>query len=987
LLRISLLLALFILTFESRAAVGVRLVMGLTDSDVVRWDGSVAASDARITKLDPWRFDATPLPDSINGNSWIISTHRLRWFRHEEGQPPFVADGVIVWLDGENASTQLAVTTKQGDFNVRLADIPYGKTAKLLEGRVAADRIPPSFPVTNSPDEEDYPAIAADKAGDLWLAYVAFRHNPDHDRIRAPFERRPADFEDMAAPAGGDQIIVRKFSGNAWGHPIEITSSGGDVYRPAIAIDGSGRPWVFWSGNHKGNFEIWGRVVENATAGRVVQISNASGSDIDPVAATDSLGRVWVAWQGWRDGKASIFAATQDGTHFTSATVVARSGSNEWNPAIAADKTGRVSVAWDSYRNGNYDVYVRTATAPGVWQGEMPVADSARYEAYPSIAYDSFGRLWVAYEEGGERWGKDWGTFDTTGVWLYQARAIRLVAFDHGGKSLTTRSDIGDVLPGIPTQHGETLGTQNEAMDWIQPNPRLVKERAPNETPATISGPKNSLPRLTVDNSGRLLLTFRSAVPIRWSMLGSVWSEYVATYDGRSWSRPIYLAHTDNLLDNRPAVISPRPGELIVIGSSDGRGDFETSRSGRAPAPGRSIAIDRCNNDLYASLVSAPPVDFPIEVRPAARIARTVADPRDAVEKAAIERMRAYRVQSDGGQLRLVRGEFHRHSEISSDGGFDGSLLDQWRYILDAAGLDWIGCCDHDNGGGREYSWWITQKETDIFNAPGSFASLFSYERSVDYPEGHRNVVFAQRGIRPLPRLPAVKPESAGHAPDTLMLYAYLERFHGIVASHSTTTDMGTDWRDNNPDVEPAVELFDGLRQNAEMPDAPRTSTEGDSIGGWRPQGFVNAALERGYRLGFEASSDHFSTHMSYCNIFVPEITREAVLNGFRKRHFYAATDNILAEVRSGSHLMGDEFTTNQAPELHVKLIGTAPFNQVHVIKDNKYVYSSQPKVADIEFTWRDLAAGKGRTSYYYVRGEQENGEIVWASPMWITYR
>jgi hypothetical protein len=149
----------------------------------------------------------------------------------------------------------------------------------------------------------------------------------------------------------------------------------------------------------------------------------------------------------------------------------------------------------------------------------------------------------------------------------------------------------------------------------------------------------------------------------------------------------------------------------------------------------------------------------------------------------------------------------------------------------------------------------------------------------------------------------------------------------------------------------------------------------------------VNAALERGYRLGFEASSDHFSTHMSYCNIFVPEITREAVLNGFRKRHFYAATDNILAEVRSGSHLMGDEFTTNQAPELHVKLIGTAPFNQVHVIKDNKYVYSSQPKVADIEFTWRDLAAGKGRTSYYYVRGEQENGEIVWASPMWITYR
>ena len=68
--------------------------------------------------------------------------------------------------------------------------------------------------------------------------------------------------------------------------------------------------------------------------------------------------------------------------------------------------------------------------------------------------------------------------------------------------------------------------------------------------------------------------------------------------------------------------------------------------------------------------------------------------------------------------------------------------------------MDWVGCCDHDNGAGREYSWWITQKLTDVFYAPGKFAPMFAYERSVPYPEGHRNVIFAQRGIRPLPRLP-----------------------------------------------------------------------------------------------------------------------------------------------------------------------------------------------------------------------------------------
>ena len=127
----------------------------------------------------------------------------------------------------------------------------------------------------------------------------------------------------------------------------------------------------------------------------------------------------------------------------------------------------------------------------------------------------------------------------------------------------------------------------------------------------------------------------------------------------------------------------------------------------------------------------------------------------DSTDLRLVSQIRDYKVS--GPDLKIVRGEFHRHSEISMDGGLDGSLIDQWRYILDAAALDWVGCCDHDNGGGREYSWWITQKLTDVFYSPGKFAPMFNYERSVSYPEGHRNVIFAQRGIRPLPRLPITK--------------------------------------------------------------------------------------------------------------------------------------------------------------------------------------------------------------------------------------
>jgi hypothetical protein len=154
----------------------------------------------------------------------------------------------------------------------------------------------------------------------------------------------------------------------------------------------------------------------------------------------------------------------------------------------------------------------------------------------------------------------------------------------------------------------------------------------------------------------------------------------------------------------------------------------------------------------------------------------------------------------------------------------------------------------------------------------------------------------------------------------------------------------------------------------------------------WRPKGFVSLALDKGYKLGFEASSDHVSTHMSYANLLAKDTSRESLLEAFQKRHVYGATDNILADVRSGQHIMGDIFSSAEQPVLHVKLAGTSKFAKVVVVKDGKYVYSAQPGTAQVEFSWRDNAPTTGKSSYYYVRGEQDNGEIVWVSPVWITY-
>ena len=216
------------------------------------------------------------------------------------------------------------------------------------------------------------------------------------------------------------------------------------------------------------------------------------------------------------------------------------------------------------------------------------------------------------------------------------------------------------------------------------------------------------------------------------------------------------------------------------------------------------------------------------------------------------------------------------------------------------------------------------------------------------------------------------------------MLYRYLRQFQGIVASHTSATQMGTDWRDNDPILEPVVEIYQGERQNYEMPGAPRTIEANYAIGGWRPLGFVSLALQKGYRLGFEASSDHISTHMSYCNLWVTSRTREGVMEAFRKRRIYGATDNILADVRCGEHFMGEEFAMSAAPVLKIHLVGTDEFAKVSVIRDGAAVYTASPGTREVTFEWKEPAAADGGTHYYYVRGEQKDGQLVWVSPMWI---
>jgi hypothetical protein len=63
------------------------------------------------------------------------------------------------------------------------------------------------------------------------------------------------------------------------------------------------------------------------------------------------------------------------------------------------------------------------------------------------------------------------------------------------------------------------------------------------------------------------------------------------------------------------------------------------------------------------------------------------------------------------------------------------------------------------------------------------------------------------------------------------------------------------------------------------------------------------------------------------------------------------------------------------------------PIARLHIIRDNKYVYSGEPKEREVRVHYVDMQAKPGMTSYYYVRAEQQDGNLAWGSPLWITYK
>jgi len=733
-----------------------------------------------------------------------------------------------------------------------------------------------------------------------------------------------------------DRVLLRVFEAGAWTAPEQVSPDPGDIFRTALALDKEGL-WAFWTEREGERWNLWARRRLHGVWEKAARLT-AQGSNtfVRAVSAPDSS--VFVVWQSLRETQSDIFLkAFRDGK-WSADIQVSESSANDWEPAVAAGADGTAYIAWDTYDKGNFDVAMRS-WRDGSLSPLNLVTRGPQFQAHASVAVDGQNRPWIAWDESGVNWGKDQGFLIPTPLAspLHKQRNVHLAVWD-GAR-------------------------------WLEPVPALQPVAAWGE-----SFRENAEhPQMAFDGSGGLVLLFRHWTRQNSRAIGSPidWENYLTRLDGQAWTTPVPLEHSAGSIEKHPALTRTSDGSVHAAWMTDNR-PFGTQVPTHA-------------HIYHADLGQGGAANWSSELQHFIE-AMPEAIPLHSHEAEDVRAARSWVTAVSGQNYRIFRGEMHRHSDVSQDFKYDGSLIEIYRYAMDVASFDYIAVTDHQAGYDQEFTWWQNQKLAHLFLMPGVFTPLFAYERSVPYPNGHRNVIFAHPGVRTLP----IPPEELSGKVGAAKLYAYLHLNNGISMPHSTATDQGTDWRDNDPQVEPLMEIYQGYRTSYEYEGAPRSATTDNpqaQKSGWEPKGFLWNALAKGYKLGVEASSDHWSTHISYACLLAERFTREGLLDAIRKRHAYGATDNIALDVRASADgrtwLMGDIIHSRTAPRLSVRVGGTGSIKRIDIVKNGRFVYNARPNAsrATLEYVDRDFRAEE---AWYYVRVLQEDGQLAWSSPIWV---
>jgi len=832
-------------------------------------------------------------------------------------------------------------------------------TVLVMNPYVDGATVTPTASIATKNVQEDYPAMCLDRQGRPCVVYVAWDGK--------------ADSLKLARLDGGALKAVTTLAGP------------GIIHQPAIACDAKGAIWAVWSQvNEETN--AWSlnarRVTGDKADTQTVTVEGKFGSAVFCDAGSDAKGRVWVVWQSFRKAHGDIFAKYYDpaADKWSDEIQVTKNPAGDWEPRLAFGKDDGAWVAFDSSRDGVFNVYLAKVGLDGK-TAITQLSKSPRYQGRPSIAAAPNGKsLTIAWENGRLLWGKN-----TRGV--------------GGGAGLNFGKRVEVVRYGIATGKITPAGNPSPALRMVPVKKPAKKQPAkkPKRRPAARRAGALNLPRIIIDSKGNYWLAVRRYI-------GTSWKLALVRYDtgAKAWSQPAAVARSPFGQDRRCGWARDNKGGLWLVWPSDLRTTKKPLTSG--------VYLAKVDTPMELPVAKAPKP----KPKPAAKLA-----PRWGDETPERKRSDHHVWEADGKKYTLYWGDFHRHTDISNcRTPDDGCIVDQFRYAYDVGKLDFLGTSDHTDIASMygPYEWWHSQKLADVFHAPGIFNSFYVYEREQRWPWGHRNVVFPKRGgpmiyiKRPTyQKSPWGKKVPAAQGPAEISpkeLWKLLRdwKVDVSVISHTGATGMGTNWdgyKQIDNVVENLVEVYQGARVSYEGINTPqptvgfprKSKPKADAHGsvktgrdfGKYNKGVYQNALKNGYKLGVFASSDHISTHTSFGGVYVESFTREGVIEAMNARRTVAATDKIFIEFTCNGRLLGTIFKTTDKPKLKLAVFGTAPLKQVTIVRNEADYKTFEPKGKNYSTTFTDVSPIEGENRYY-IRAVQSDGNMAWASPVWVTF-
>ena len=337
--------------------------------------------------------------------------------------------------------------------------------------------------------------------------------------------------------------------------------------------------------------------------------------------------------------------------------------------------------------------------------------------------------------------------------------------------------------------------------------------------------------------------------------------------------------------------------------------------------------------------------------------------------------------------LKLYFGDIHGHSRLS-DGS--GTPEDYYRYAREVSGLDIAALTDHADYGLIPIEgepWKRIKTAANNFYIPGKFVTLVGFEWT-HWTYGHRNVYYRDSDGPIFSTL-----DKNSDTPDKL--WKQLSAYEAMTIPHHVAGGpVPIDWTIPPGAQEMLVEIC-SIHGSSEY--------NGCEAGIYRPQEghFVRDALSRGYRLGIMGSGDTHDGHpgqrtvnapvTGIMGVYATDLTREAVWEALKKRRVYGTSGpKIILNFRVGDSPMGSEINwpKSKGPlPIAIRVVACEKIRQIEVIRNGEPIYIETAEKIDGEFAVlliEDPEPLVG-TSWYYARVLQQDGNMAWSSPVFVS--